>query len=60
MNESPVTIQLANILPANPENGDVPAEHYLIVEKRSQKKAGAIRLRLSNREDILLYAGHIG
>ena len=58
--ESPVQLQFIHALPAEPEQGKVLTEHYFIVDKNSQEKAGAIRLRLSNQEDILLYAGHIG
>lgn len=60
MNDSPVVVQLTNTFPADPEKGRVATEHYGIVEKISQQKAGEIRLRLSNQDDILLYAGHIG
>ncbi len=60
MDDSPVALQFINAFPADSANDNVPAEHYGIVEKRTGKRAGAIRFRLSNREDILLYAGHIG
>lgn len=60
MRESPVTLRLAATFPADPEKGQAPAEHYSIVRKGSQQQLGAIRLRLSNEMDILLYAGHIG
>ncbi len=60
MNQSPVSLQLIDTFPADPLTGKVPDEHYAIVEKSSQAKVGGIRLRLSNRDDILLYAGHIG
>lgn len=60
MSDSPVLLRFAGAFPADPEKGKVPAEHYFIVEKCSQERAGAIRLRLSNEDDILRYAGHIG
>lgn len=60
MNVSPVRLQLVNTFPADPESGRVPTEHYAIMETESQQKVGAIRLRLSHQDDILLYAGHIG
>ena len=60
MNDSPVMLQFSHTFLADPEKGTVLTEHYIIVEKRSQQKAGAIRLRLSNEKNILLYAGHIG
>lgn len=60
MNEAPVTLRFAGSFPADPLTGKVPDEHYDIIEKSTQQRAGAIRLRLSNRADILLYAGHIG
>ncbi|MBD2756015.1 GNAT family N-acetyltransferase [Spirosoma validum] len=60
MTDSPIRLQFAQAFPADPDKGKVAAEHYAIVEKSSQQKAGAIRLRLSNEENILLYAGHIG
>lgn len=60
MNESPVTLRLAAIVPADPGKSTVATEHYFIVEKSAGQQAGAIRLRLSNNDDIRLYAGHIG
>lgn len=60
MNGSPVRLSFVNAFPADPQTGKVADEHYAIVEKRSGEKAGAIRLRLSNEDDIRLYAGHIG
>ncbi|MFD2574167.1 GNAT family N-acetyltransferase [Spirosoma soli] len=60
MNESPVMLRLEKTVPGNPQTGHVPAEHYIIVEKKSNTNVGAIRLRLSDQEDILFYAGHIG
>ena len=60
MNESPVMVQLVNTSPADPDKGKALTEHYVIVDKTAQQKAGEIRLRLSNQDDILLYAGHIG
>lgn len=60
MSESPVALRFAQAYPADVTTGKVPDEHYVIVEKHSQETVGSIRLRLSNQEDILLYAGHIG
>ncbi len=60
MSDSPVLLQFAGAFPADPNRGKVADEQYFIVEKRSQERAGAIRLRLSNEANILLYAGHIG
>ncbi len=60
MSDSPVVLVFAHAFPADPEKGIVPNEHYFIVERSSQEKVGAIRLRLSNQDDIRLYAGHIG
>ncbi|GAB3893705.1 GNAT family N-acetyltransferase [Spirosoma agri] len=57
MNESPVILRFAKSYLVD---GTVPAEQYSIVEKESLEKVGAIRFRLSNKDDILLYAGHIG
>ena len=60
MIDSPVFLRFVKALPADPETDKVPDEHYAIVETKSQQDVGTIRLRLSNRDDILLYAGHIG
>ena len=60
MTDSPVELRFVGAFPANPATGKVPDEHYNIIERHSGEVAGSIRLRLSNREDILLYAGHIG
>lgn len=60
MNESPVKLVFEKARPADPETDRVPDEHYLIVKRQSDETVGTIRLRLSNREDIWLYAGHIG
>jgi len=55
-----IELILERITPADPATGRVIAEHYAIVEKDSGQIAGTIRLRLSNADDIRLYAGHIG
>ena len=60
MSNLPVTIQLTAVVPADPETGRVLAEHYRIVERSTQADVGGIRLRLSNQDDIRLYAGHVG
>ncbi|GAB2593264.1 GNAT family N-acetyltransferase [Spirosoma areae] len=60
MTDVPVRLEFIKALPADPATDKVPDEHYAIVEKRSGQTVGGIRLRLSNRADILLYAGHIG
>lgn len=60
MDKSPLTRLFVNAFPADPGKNTVRSEHYSIVENDSQQVVGAIRLRLSNEEDILLYAGHIG
>jgi predicted acetyltransferase len=60
MEASPVRLRFVKALPADDETGKVPDEHYQIIEQKSGQEAGTIRLRLSNRDDILLYAGHIG
>jgi tagatose 1,6-diphosphate aldolase len=60
MCDSPIELVLEKVTPANPTTGRVVAEHYAIVEQQSGKKVGTIRLRLSNIDDIRLYAGHIG
>ena len=60
MNDSPILLRFAGAYPADPEQGKVAAEHYVIVERSSQEKVGGIRLRLSNEDDIRLHAGHIG
>jgi tagatose 1,6-diphosphate aldolase len=60
VDDSPVTLLFATAFPADPGKNTVQSEHYCIVEKSSREKVGAIRLRLSNEDDILLYAGHIG
>ena len=48
MNESPVSLLFVGAFPDDPQRGKVADEHYVIVEKNSQEKVGAIRLRLSN------------
>ncbi len=55
-----IDLLLERITPADPATGRVVTEHYAIVEKRSGAVAGTIRLRLSDTDDIRLYAGHIG
>jgi predicted acetyltransferase len=60
MTESPIVLRLVGTYPADPATGKVPDVHYDIIERASGAKAGTIRLRLSNRDDIRLYAGHIG
>jgi tagatose 1,6-diphosphate aldolase len=58
--ESPVLLRLVGAYPADPVQDLVPQEHYAIVVQATGNRAGDIRLRLSNREDILRYAGHVG
>ena len=60
MDELPIRLRFVKALPADDKTGNVPAEHYQIIEQKSRQEAGTIRSRLSNREDILRYAGHIG
>ena len=60
MTNLPVELLFNKALPADPDQNRVAAEHYFIVERSSQEQIGAIRLRLSNIDDIRLYAGHIG
>ncbi|QJD79297.1 GNAT family N-acetyltransferase [Spirosoma rhododendri] len=55
-----IELLLERITPADPATGRVLAEHYDIVEKASGQTVGTIRLRLSDTDDIRLYAGHIG
>ena len=60
MNDLPVALQFVKRVPADPATGRVLTEHYDIIEKDAWQRVGAIRLRLSNAPDVLLYAGHIG
>ena len=60
MEELTVRLQFVKALPADKKTGRVPAEHYQIIEQKSGQEIGTIRLRLSNRDDILRYASHIG
>ncbi|MBO0933483.1 GNAT family N-acetyltransferase [Fibrella aquatilis] len=60
MTDSPITLRFVEAAAANPAEGLLATEHFLIIEKESDQIAGTIRLRLSNDDEVRLYAGHIG
>ncbi|GAB3997224.1 hypothetical protein GCM10028807_41860 [Spirosoma daeguense] len=60
MSESPVRLQFDKHLPEDLVNGRLAADQYQIVEKETNRQAGAIRLRVGNSLEIQLYAGNIG
>ncbi|PRY40111.1 acetyltransferase (GNAT) family protein [Spirosoma oryzae] len=55
-----IELVLERITPADPAAGRAMTEHYAIVETVSGQSVGTIRLRLSDTDDIRLYAGHVG
>lgn len=60
MNPSPIALRFLEATPPNPVTKRASTEHYAMVETASGQLVGTIRLRLSNNDDIRLYAGHIG
>lgn len=60
MSHAPVVLQFDRLLPDDPANGRFAAEQYYIVEKKTSQRVGVIRLRLSNQDEVLFYAGHVG
>lgn len=56
----PVILNFIGTTPADPANHRAPAEHYAMVETVTGQTVGTIRLRLSNDDDVRLYAGHVG
>jgi predicted acetyltransferase len=60
LTEGEVVLRLAAAHPADPAKGWVPCYAFHIVNTATGAKAGEIRLRVGDSENLRLYWGHVG
>ena len=60
MNTKEISLKLYKDSPADPENGRARSLHYHIIDKGTRSVAGIIDLRLSDSDDMKMYAGQVG